>query len=245
MTSAGDIGRVGDHQVEARLRQALGPVAAQQRQRGRPGPGGRRCRAPRPGPPRRRRRPGRAAAGRSARIDSRIAPEPTPRSSTDQAACSGKSRSTQSTTVSVSGRGVSTSGVTLQHDLPEALAAQDVADRLAALAAGEVVVQRRLLLGRQRPVRVGDDVGAGGLGGGLDQQARVDHRAGEARRLQPLLGAPARPGRGSGSCAALSRLRHRAAGAVDGVAQAHGARPRSPARRCRSAGGRSCRTGPW
>ena len=52
------------------------------------------------------------AAGRSARIASRMAPEPTPRSSTDHRACSGKAFSATSTTVSVSGRGVSTSGVT-------------------------------------------------------------------------------------------------------------------------------------
>ena len=42
-----------------------------------------------------------------------IAPEPTPRSSTVRGSYSGQSRRAASTTVSVSGRGVSTCGVTL------------------------------------------------------------------------------------------------------------------------------------
>ena len=75
-----------------------------------------------------------------------------------------------------------------QHHLPEPAAAEDVADRLAAFASAEVVLQRRFLLGRKRPVRIADDVGPRRVGGGLDQHARVDHRAGNARGLQAALG---------------------------------------------------------
>jgi hypothetical protein len=79
-----------------------------------------------------------------------------------------------------------------EHDLPKALAAEDLADRLAVLAAGQVVLQALGLFGAEQAVRVGDDVGAGDLGGGLDQQSGVDDGAGEAGGLQPLLGR--RPG---------------------------------------------------
>ena len=49
-----------------------------------------------------------------------------------------------------------------QHDLPKPPPAQDVAQRLAMLAPAEVVLQRRGLVFGQRPVRLGDDVGAAG-----------------------------------------------------------------------------------
>ena len=64
-----------------------------------------------------------------------MAPEPTPRSAISKARPSGKAFRHTSSTASVSGRGRQHVGGDRQHDLPEALAAQDARHRLA-LAGG-------------------------------------------------------------------------------------------------------------
>jgi hypothetical protein len=78
--------------------------------------------------------------------------------------------------------------VDLQQDLPEPLAADDVADRLAAGAAVQKFIQRRHLLFGQDPVGIHDDVGAGDVSGHLQQQAGVDGRLVDLNVLQSFLG---------------------------------------------------------
>ena len=41
---------------------------------------------------------------------------------------------------------------------------------------------------REQAVGIGDDIGAGGTGRGLDQQSGVDHRTNQAHLFQPPLG---------------------------------------------------------
>ncbi len=79
-------------------------------------------------------------------------------------------------------------GVHAHHDLPEALAAQDVADRLAPGAALDIVLQPFGLGGGELAIGVGEQVDAGGVGRGFQQQACVDHRAVDAGGLQAVAG---------------------------------------------------------
>ena len=75
-----------------------------------------------------------------------------------------------------------------QHDLPKALTADDAPHRLAPQTPLDITVQGRPLGFGQGPIGVGDNVRAGDPGGGLEQQARIEHRAIQALRLQPVAG---------------------------------------------------------
>ncbi len=78
-------------------------------------------------------------------------------------------------------------GGDLEHDLPEAATAEDMADRLARLAAGEEGFEPLFLGVGEQAVGIGDDIGPGGVGRGFEQQARVDHRAVDGGGLKPSL----------------------------------------------------------
>jgi hypothetical protein len=99
--------------------------------------------------------------------------------------------------------------VDLQQDLPEPLAADDVADRLAAGAAVQEIVQRRHLLFGQHPIGIGDDVGAGDVGGHFQQQAGVDGRLVDLNVLQTILGGVPGFDEGQGHGRLLSAHRRR------------------------------------
>jgi hypothetical protein len=96
-------------------------------------------------------------SGRSRFSASATAPEPVPTS--QRARPRGRS-SAASTRCSVSGRGISTRGSTASSIVPEALAAEDVGDRLALAPAAREVLEARAASGLELHARVGDHGGA-------------------------------------------------------------------------------------
>ncbi len=183
----GDVGRVGDHQVEACRLQARGPVPAQQ------------------GRPRSEAEVGGVLAGhRQGFLRDIDAQASGGRPFGQQRQENGSGAHAQVQDPRGDGRvqpleggdhhqlGVRTRGEHLRADAqqhgPEALAAEDMGDGFAPFATLQIGVERlRLLLG-QRPVRVVQQVGPGGARGGLQQQPRVDHRRVDAGGLEAITG---------------------------------------------------------
>ena len=110
----------------------------------------------------------------------------------------------------MSGRGVSTSGVTFSMIVQKPLRPRIWLTGSRALAPGEVAVERRrLIVGVSGAVRIGEDVGAARAGGGLDQQPRVDHRTLDPAGLETIPGR--RPGLDQGRAHPVSSEARRAA----------------------------------